>query len=69
MDSVSVSLALAMTRSPQAAAMFNYWQDDGFGNLIDTTYLCFNDPTRTAYLMNLLGFDCVYKYPCQYGSH
>lgn len=56
---------------PQIVRIWSYDQDDGFGNLINTLDMCCADFAFTAYIINFLGYDTLYKdfSPCQYGDH
>ena len=56
--------------NPAVFAAHNYWQDDGFGNLIDTVGMCIDEGNRTCYLYAFLERDHLMVYnPLFYGIH
>ena len=56
--------------NPAVFATHNYWQDDGFGNLIDTVGLCIDEGNRTCYLYAFLEREHLMIYnPLFYGIH
>ena len=64
------SLTEAIKTNPAVFAAHSYWQDDGFGNLIDTIGLCLDDGNRTCYLYAFLEREDLMIYnPSFYGSH
>ena len=63
-------LADTLKTNPAVAAAYNYKQDDGFGNLIDTVSMCYNDENRTCYLYAFLEREHLMTCnPIFYGSH
>ena len=64
------SLQFAICNNPAIAAAHGYWQDDGFGTLIDTITMGINDVNRTCYLYAFLERDHLMVYnPLFYGIH
>ena len=64
------SLQSAICSNPAVAAADNYWQDDGFGTLIDTFNMCMDDENRTCYLFAFIEQDDLMIHnPIFYGSH
>ena len=63
-------LADTLKTNPAVAAAYSYKQDDGFGNLIDTVSMCYNDENRTYYLYAFLEREHLMTYnPIFYSSH
>jgi len=56
---------------PQVAAIWSSYQDDGFGNLIDTLQYDLRNPYYSPYICNFIGHDYIlYRvYLCNYGDH
>lgn len=56
---------------PHAAAIWDSYQDDGYGNRIDTFECDRKYPKYTPYIMNFLGYDYIsyHSYLCNYGEH
>jgi len=63
------SLQFAICNNPAVAAAHGYWQDDGFGTLIDTLPLRINDGNKICYLYAFLEREYVVHNPLFYGSH
>ena len=64
------SLTITLRSNPAVAAAYSYKQDDGFGNLIDTVSMCYNDENRTYYLYAFMEREHRMTYnPIFYGSH
>lgn len=56
--------------NPAVVAALSYWQDDGFGTLIDTFDLYMNDENITCYLYAFIErADDLIHNPLFYGSH
>ena len=63
-------LQITLRSNPAVAAAHSYWQDDGFGNLIDTVGLCMDDRDRTCYMYAFIEREHRMTYnPLFYGSH
>lgn len=64
------SLCETAQTNPAVAAAYSFKQDDGFGNLIDTVSMCYNDENRICYLYAFLEREHRMTYnPLFYGSH
>ena len=57
--------------SPYVKSVWSYYQDDGFGNSISTEKRCWEDPLRSVYITNYLGYcnGIAREYICCYGEH
>ena len=63
-------LADTIKTNPAVAAAHNYWQDDSFGNLIDTFGMCIYDRNKTCYMYAFIEREHRMTYnPLFYGSH
>ena len=64
------SLCETVQTNPAVAAAYSYKQDDGFGNLIDTVSMCYNDGNKTCYLYAFMEREHLMTYnPIFYSSH
>ena len=64
------SLTITLRSNPAVAAAYSYKQDDGFGNLIDTVSMCYNDGNKTCYLYAFLEREHLMTCnPIVYGEH
>ena len=64
------SLTITLRSNPAVAAAYSFKQDDGFGNLIDTVSMCYNDENRICYLYAFLEREHLMTYnPIFYGEH
>ena len=64
------SLCETAQTNPAVAAAYSFKQDDGFGNLIDTVSMCYNDENRICYLYAFLEREHRMTYnPLFYGIH
>ena len=64
------SIAITIRTNPAVAAAYDYWQDDGFGTLIDTFGLCIADRDRTRYMYAFIEREHRMTYNTLfYGSH
>ena len=67
---IYANLASNFASNPFIETALDYWQDDGFGNQIDTLSLCYNDPDRTCYIYAWLEREEYLIYsPIYYGEH
>ena len=56
--------------NPAVAAAYSFKQNDGFGNLIDTVSMCYNDENRICYLYAFLEREHLMTYKAIfYGEH
>ena len=63
-------LQITLRSNPAVAAAHNYWQDDSFGNLIDTFGMCIDDGNKTCYMYAFIEREHRMTYnPIFYGSH
>ena len=64
------SLTITLRSNPAVAAANDYWQDDSFGNLIDTFGMCIDDGNKICYLYAFLEREHLMTYnPIFYGEH
>ena len=61
------SLPEAIELNPAIASVHSYYQDDGFGNLVDTVGFCLKDRSVTYYVYAFLERDT--DTTIYYGSH
>ena len=60
----------AIKANPAVCAAYNDYQDDGFGELIDTIGWRISDRTRACYLFAFIEREnLVYQNPLFYGTH
>lgn len=59
----------AIQLNPIFVAANSYWQDNGFGELIDTLDLCLADGNRTVYILQFLELIYLTDKPSLYSAH
>lgn len=59
----------AIQLNPVYVATNSYWQDNGFGELIDTLDLCLADTNRTVYILQFLELIYLTDKPSLYSAH
>ena len=63
-------LTITLRSNPAVAAAYNYWQDDSFGNLIDTFGMCLADENKACYMWAFIEREHRMTYnPLFYGEH
>lgn len=59
----------AIQLNPVYVATNSYWQDNGFGELVDTLDLCLADGNRTVYMLQFLELIYLTDKPSLYSAH
>ncbi len=59
----------AIQLNPVYVATNSYWQDNGFGELIDTLDLCLADTNMAVYILQFLELIYLTDKPSLYSAH